>query len=528
MSSPSRNRLKRTPLPRAFGRAFELAARVQVARWDMSLRNVRKTQLAQLRAIVEHSKYTEFGRRHGFADIRNEVDFRQSVPIGDYDSFSPYIDRMRQGESGLLVPEFVRHFGNSSGSSTKGKSKFLPITDRQVKLQRAAGADALFRFLLHQGVGDFPSGFSLGLFPPITMREEGPVKITSNPALMVATLPKLTKLAYLPEDDILLMSDYDQKLGEMASRYLDHDVRLISGTTCWFSLLFDKLLEEARKRGRNVSSVSELWPNLTVLVGGGVAAGPYLDVIRDRVGRDIPLVDTYNATEGGIYASTDHANPGAGMLMLPHQGTYFEFVPVEELTAKRPTRLPLWEVQKDRVYAIVVTTVSGLYAYLLGDLVRFPSVDPPRIEFAGRLSGCLSTTQELTTHVEIQESVAAALAATGGKVVDFTAGADVGVDGSSKSRYVLFAEFAEAPPRDPRRFASAFDAKLCEVNRVYREHRNDNTAILPPEFVMLPEGSVARFMKDIGNVSVQSKFPRIVDDERRDILRSYGGTSSLA
>lgn len=519
--------LKHSPVPRLFGHAFDAVARVHVARWDHALKDVRKTQLEQLRRLVDHAKHTEFGRRYAFSEIRSDADFRAIVPIGDYDSFSPYIDRMRAGESGLLVPEFVKYFGNSSGSSNQGKSKFLPITERQIELQRKSGADALFRFLLTTEAKEFPRGYSLGLFPPISMKEEGPVRISSNPAVMVATLPKLTKLLYLPEDDILLMSDYDEKLTAIAERYLDHDVRLISGTTCWFSLLFDKLLECAKKRGRSARHVIDLWPNLTVLVGGGVAAAPYLPVIRDRVGKDVPLVDTYNATEGGIYASTDHARPGPGMLMLPHRGTYFEFVPVEEMGAKRPTRIPLWEVERNRVYAIIVSTVSGLYAYTLGDLVRFPSLEPLRIEFAGRLSGCLSTTQELTTHVEIQESVEAALQEAGGKVVDFTAGADVGIEGSAKSRYVVFAEFVGAPPADPAIFARAFDKKLCEVNRVYREHRNDDAAILAPEFVILPAGSVARFMKESGNTSVQSKFPRIVDDARRDRLRSYGGRSTI-
>lgn len=519
--------LTQTPLPKASGPALQLAARVAVGRWDRAMQNVRDVQLAQLAAILKRCRHTEFGRAHGFADLRSEVDFRTSVPVGDYDSFSPYIERMRAGESGLLVPEFVEHFGNSSGSSTGGKSKFLPLNELQIKMQRAAGADALFRFLRHNGSRDFLQGFSLGLFPPITMKSEGAVKITSNPALMVAKLPKASRLFYLPESDILELSDYDEKLTLIADRYLDHDVRLISGTTCWFSLLFDKLLERARAKGRRANVVTDLWPNLTVLVGGGVAADPYLGVIRERVGRDVPLVDTYNATEGGIYASTDHANPGPGMLMLPHRGTYFEFIPVDEVGAKNPTRLPLWEVKEGQVYAIVVTTVAGLYAYLLGDLVRFPSVAPHRIEFAGRLSGCLSTTQELTTHVEIQGAMSAALRQCGGTVVDYTAGAKVGVDGSGKSRYVLFAEFSEGPA-DPAEFIRRFDSALCEENRVYREHRTDDAAILAPEFVMLPPGTVARFMQDIGNTSVQSKFPRIVDDGRRDILFSYGGASATA
>lgn len=519
---------QQTRIPRAFGSAFGLAGQLAVHNWNTSLRDVRKTQLEQLRRLIDHAKHTEFGRRYDFAHIRSDVDFRQAVPIGDYDTFSPWIDRMRAGEQGLLVPEFVQYFGNSSGSSNQGKPKFLPITERQLSLQRKTAADTLFRFLHHHGVGDFLSGYSLGLFPPITMRQEGPVKITSNPALMVATLPRLSKLVYLPEDEILSMSDYDQKLQAIAERYLHHDVRLISGTTCWFSLLFDKLLEAARKQGSSARTVTDIWPNLTVLMGGGVSAEPYRDVLRDRLGADVPLIDTYNATEGGIYASTDPASQVPGMLMIPHRGTYFEFVPVEELHKSRPTRLPLWEVEKDRVYAIIVTTVSGLYAYTLGDLVRFPSIEPLHIEFAGRISGCLSTTQELTTHVEIQEAVAQALKEKGGKALDFTAGADVGVDGTAKSRYVLFVEFSESIPEDQQGFIEVFDRKLGELNRVYREHRQDNTAIFPPELVVLPPGSVARFMKENGNSNVQSKFPRIVDDARRNLLRTYGGHSTLA
>jgi hypothetical protein len=235
---------------------------------------------------------------------------------------------------------------------------------------------------------------------------------------------------------------------------------------------------------------------------------------------DVVLVDTYNATEGGIFAASDHSGE-PGMLMIPDRGVFFELVPVEEVDDAWPTRVPLWEVEKDRLYAIHVTTPSGLYSYRLGDLVRFPSIDPLRIEFAGRLSGCLSTTQELTTHVEIQRSVEKALASTGTKSVDYGAAADVGVEGSARSRYVLFVEFAGDAPPDRAAFAAAFDQELCQQNRVYREHRVDDLAILRPELVVLPQGSVRRFMADIGNHSVQTKFPRILDDERKEILRSY-------
>jgi hypothetical protein len=260
------------------------------------------------------------------------------------------------------------------------------------------------------------------------------------------------------------------------------------------------------------------------MLGGGVSPGPYLHVLRERLGRDdIVLVDTYNATEGGVYAASDHTG-SAGMLVIPDRGVFFEFIPVEEHHAAEPRRVPLWEVERDRVYAIVVTTPSGLYAYKLGDLVRFPSLAPLHIEFVGRTGGCLSTTQELTTFAEIEAGFAKALQASPAVAVDFAVGADVGVDGSSRSRYVLFVEFAAGhAPSDHAAFVRAFDEGLRVENRVYREHRGDDAAILAPELVPLPAGSVRRFLGEVRLGNVQAKFPRVVGEEQKSILRGYAG-----
>ena len=515
--------LHRTIVPRAVGRAVLAVARQRVRSWDRALQRIDAVQTRELLSICQHAKETEFGRARGFASIRSYGDFRQQVPIGDYDAFSPQIERMRRGETNVLIPEFVRYFGNSSGSSTQGRSKFLPISERQIRQQTGSAADALFRHLAHQGDDAFFQGFTLGLFPPTTMRREGPVLVTSNPALMAVKKPRVTQLAYLPRDRACLeTADYAKKLELIAERYLDHDVRAVAGTTCWFSLLFDNLLATARRRGRSARTVTEIWPNLRVLLGGGVSAGPYHDVLRERLGRDdVVLVDTYNATEGGVYATTDHSG-SPGLLMIPDRGVFFEFIPVEDHEAALPRRVPLWEVEQDRVYAIVVTTPSGLYAYKLGDLVRFPSLRPLRVEFVGRTSGCLSTTQELTTFSEIESGVAAALEACPAIAVDFAAGADVGVDGSARSRYVLFVEFAAGrAPADLAGFAGAFDDGLRAANRVYREHRTNEVAILAPELVALPPGSVRRFLGEVRRGNVQAKFPRVVDEEQKRILRGY-------
>jgi GH3 auxin-responsive promoter len=516
---PRERALHRSPYPRFIGGAIRRLARVQVAVWDRALRRVQQAQEKTLASLLDHAKDTEFGRAHDFARVRSYADFAGQVAIGDYDSFSPYVERMRAGERNLIVPEFVRYFGNSSGSSNHGRPKFLPITGRQIRLQQRAGADTLMRYLRWSGDDDLFSGFTLGLFPPTTMRPEGPVLVTSNPALMMTKMPIMTRPVYLPEEDVRTIASYEDKLRVIGERYLDHDVRAVVGTTCWFTLLFEKVLAASRARGRSARTVSEVWPNLRVLFGGGVAADPYLPVIRDFVGRaDVTLVDTYNATEGGVYAASDFSGT-RGMLMLPHRGTFFEFVPLETRESESPERVPLWSVEKDRPYSIVVTTASGLYAYELGDIVRFASVNPPRIEFMGRLSGCLSLTQELTTHVEIERAVEYARLSCPCTTVEFGAAADVGVDGSAKSRYLLFVEFqGGAAPADLGAFAFAFDEGLCKQNRVYREHREGGVALLAPSVVPLASGGARLFLEEVTRGNVQGKFPRIVDDTKKQLL----------
>lgn len=509
-------RLVHSPFPAFTGPLVFAAARLQTLRWDRALTRVRQEQERALARIVGHAKSTEYGTKRGFSEVRSYRDFAGRVPVGDYDTFAPPIERMRQGERNLLVPEFVRYFGNSSGSSTHGRSKFLPITERQIALQRKSGTDGLSRTLVHLGERQFTAGFTLGLFPPTTMRPEGPVLITSNPALMIATLPGLAKPTYLPDEECRRIVDYEEKLTRIARTCIDHDVRALAGTTCWFSLMFEKLLREAERRGRRARTVREIWPNLRILLGGGVSAAPYRPLLREFMGReDFVLVDSYNATEGGIYAATDHRDL-PGMLMMPHRDTFFEFLRLEEHDNPSARRVPLWEVELDRPYAIVVTTVSGLYAYKLGDIVRFPY--PNRIEFVGRLSGCLSVTQELTTHIEIEKAVSHAASVVPCTTLDFGASAEVG----PRSRYLLFVEFApDRPPSDLQAFARAFDEGLCRENRVYREHRANDAALLPPRVVPLRRGGAKAYLDRVTRGNMQGKFPRIIDPTRRDQVSAF-------
>lgn len=523
MTEARLRQLRRVPAAELVGPAMWAAAWLRVARWDALMKSPRKLRDAQEQTLLERVRAagrTSFGRAHGFDRIRTHDDFARRVPTRTYAEFEPYLEHMRGGQRDVLHPGFVYHWGQSSGSShTAAKNKLLPISREQIRWQQRAGFDVLARYLTSWGDRAFPGGFMLGLFPPSTITRSGPVGITNNPGLMQLHMPYPAKRIQLPQPPIRDIPDYEQKLAAMAEAYLDHDVCALSGTTCWFSVFFDHVLAAARRRGSSPERIADLWPNLRVLLGGGVPAEPYRKLVEERVGRPIALIETYSATEGGFFATTDSRADGS-MLMIPDRGVFFELVPRSELGAPDARRVPLWEAETGVDYSVVLTTSSGLFGYTIGDFIRFDRTFPHRIRFVGRAAGVLSLTQELTTTLEIERAVAHAARAAHCTIVDFAASSEVGVDRTAKGRYVLFVEL-EREPADLEGFRQALDDELCAQNRVYREHRAKDVAILAPLVLPLAAGATKRFMQDLGQTSVQQKFPRIVGPEASALLRSY-------
>ncbi|MBS1152769.1 MAG: putative auxin-regulated protein [Myxococcaceae bacterium] len=506
----------------ATGSALWAAAKVRVLQWNRIAASPSRLQKVQEQTLLAHVRAcapTEFGRAHHFDTIRSYADYAERVPLRIYADFEPYLERMRKGERNILYPGFIEYYGHSSGSSnTTAAHKYLPISPEQIRWQQRAGFDIVARYLDLSGDKRLTGGYMLGLLPPALIRKDGPVGISSNPGLMQLHMPSAAKMIQLPQPPVRDIEIYDQKLNAMAEAYLDYDVRGITGTTCWFSIFFDRLIATARARGRNVSTVAEIWPNLHALFGGGVHAGPYRQIINERMGRPITLIDNYNATEGGLFAATDRSDDH-GMLMIPDRGVFFEFVLRADHGRADAKRVPLWKVEPGVDYSIAVTTASGLFSYYMGDVIRFNSVFPHRMEFAGRTGGVLSVTQELTSFIELERAVSEATRVNPCSLVDFTASSEVGIDGTAKGRYLFFVEFDRAPA-DLQSFTTSVDKELCLQNRVYREHRAKDVAILSPVVIALPKGSTGRFMQEMGMNSVQNKFPRIIDQSRRELLQA--------
>jgi hypothetical protein len=257
-----------------------------------------------------------------------------------------------------------------------------------------------------------------------------------------------------------------------------------------------------------------------------VPAEAYRSIINARVGGHAVLVDAYNATEGGTFAVTDRDGDDA-MLVIPDRGVFFEFVPCADHGRPNAARVPLARVEPNVEYSVALSTASGLFGYLIGDVVRFTSVFPHRLVFSGRVGGEISIAHEMTTARQIEIAVRAASEKHSCTVVEFAASAEVSAGATGVGRYLLFVEFERAPA-DLESFARDVDHGLSEENRLYRKHRTHDVGILPLAVVSLARGATQSFAEAVGRQGLQQKFPRIVRGNERDLLQGYSRPGTLS
>ncbi len=498
------------PAGTLIGPAVWALAHARVAQWKARALDPEPSQRATLRALCAAAARTEFGVAHDLGRARTYEDFAARVPLRPYADFEPQLVRMRRGERDVLWPGCVPWFARSSGTSnTASIRKLLPISREQVGWQRRLAFDVTAQYLVQSGDRSLTRGFGIALTPSTAFTREGAVELCTNPALMLALTPEPARRFALPEGRIAEMADVDVKLSAIAASYLDQDVRLISGNTCWFPVLFDRVIEAARARHRCVTTIADVWPKLGGLIGGGMSPAPYREWIAQRVGRSVTLVNHYNATEGGVFACADRAGDET-MLVIPDRGVFMEFVPSDELARPDATRVPLWRVEPGVTYAIVVTTSSGLFGYVVGDLVRFTETFPHRLDVVGRSAGGLSITQEQTSDAELEAAIVIASHATGRRVREFCAAGEIGVGSARRGRYVFLVEF-DGDAIDVVAFAREVDASLCAQNYVYALSRAGDVGLVAPEVVALPNGTATRVLRAFGIRSPQQKVPRVVD-----------------
>jgi hypothetical protein len=468
--------------------------------FDAACRDPAATQRNVLAELLRRAAGTEWGRRFDFADIGSPEQFRARVPVTPYAEQSTHWLGSCQGRRDLCWPGHVRYFAISSG--TTAGEKLLPVTADAIRSNLRAGGLLASILARRGGAKALLGGKFLYLGGSTTLRENGRCLYGDASGIVTRHIPKIARRRHLPESDIAALGNWEQKIDRIVERYLAADVAAVSACPSWACMLFRRMRAAAGGAGK---PIGELWPKLAFFVSYGMAFGPYRTAFQQYVGRPLHYVDTYSSSEGGMTAI--QAEEGGPMRLIIDNGVFFEFVPANGAAAAAP-RLHIGEVEPGVDYSVLLSTNGGIWAYPLGDVVRFVSLRPPRIVFGGRTQVQLSAFGEHVSLDMVENAVASACEKTGAVVADYTVAPRYPSPEQPVPAHCWVIEF-DHPPADASAFMAEVDAKLRSFSEDYDVHRTDNYGLQPPVLIPAAMGTFHEWMKRKGKLGGQHKVPRV-------------------
>lgn len=459
-------------------------------------------QMQVLQRLTSKAKNTEWGRTHGFADNMGYGAFAASSPVNTYEELKDSIDRMRQGEEDVLWPGAIRWYAKSSGT-TNDKSKFIPVSrDGLRDTHYAGGKDAVVWYLRNNPGSRVFDGKALilgGSHAPNYNLKNSLVGDLS--AILIENTNPLVNMVRVPGKSVALLADFEEKREKIARMTVNENVSSLSGVPSWMLSVLNRILEITGKE-----NFTEIWPNIEVFFHGGVAFTPY----RKQYERLFPsdrmhYMETYNASEG-FFGLQDEPGDVAMSLMIDY-GVFYEFIPMDELDRENPTVLPLWGVQTGKNYAMVISTSSGLWRYMIGDTVRFTSVNPYKFVITGRTKFFINAFGEELIVDNAEKGLAEACRVTGAEVLEYTA-APVFMDDNGKCRHQWLVEFTKKPD-NLQHFADVLDKTLQEINSDYEAKRYKDITLQKLELVEARKGLFHEWLAMKGKLGGQHKVPRL-------------------
>ncbi len=506
-------------------------------------------QLAQLRGLLVAAKNTVFGRGHDFARLSTLPDadllkgYRAAVPVADWYAFKESIARMREGgEPDVLWPGLVRDFAQTSG--TTAGDKFIPVSEAMLRSNFKASLD-IFANLERFGIS-LPNlltgrALFLGGSTDLSANEHG-IRTGDLSGIVSPLIRWPISTIYLPGREIALMSHWPSKIEAMAKRCVDADVRMISGMCSWALVLFERVMQLAREQGRSVSTLKDVWPNLTVFVHGGVKYAPFDPRVRQAwsgspTGADLPRrLELYPASEGFVAIQDTPGDPG--LRLNADMGNFYEFVPLESIHDPNPPAFSCEAVEKGQRYVVVMSTCAGLWRYVLGDVVEFETIPgrlgggggdgPCRMRIVGRHRHFVNAFGENLIVEHIENAVAQAATTTGWVVREFTA-APVYPGPGTQAGLELLIEVESSDAIGAAIFRDSFDAALKAQNVDYTTKRTDGVGMAAPTITPVRPGVFHAWMEARGKLGGQHKCPRCANGrEMIDQIRSAAGLRGLA
>ena len=459
-------------------------------------------QRGVMKRLVQKAEHTEWGKSHGFAKVKTYEDFAASSGVNTYEELKGYIDRMRQGEKDVLWPGTVRWYAKSSGT-TNDKSKFIPVSPDGLKdTHYAGGRDVVVWYLDNNPQSRIFDGKALilgGSHAPNYNLKDSLVGDLS--AILIENINPLVNMVRVPRKETALLSDFETKRDRIAREAMGRNVTNLSGVPSWMLSVMNRVLEITGK-----DNLLEVWPNLEVFFHGGVAFTPYREQYRRLIPSEaMHYMETYNASEG-FFGIQDDPSDASMSLMLDY-GVFYEFIPMDEIESPNPTVLPLWGVETGRNYAMLISTSSGLWRYMIGDTVRFTSTDPYKFVITGRTKFFINAFGEELIVDNAERGLAVACAKTGAEVLEYTA-APVFMDNEGRCHHQWLIEFSRSP-RDIDDFARILDNALQGINSDYEAKRYKDITLQRLELIEARKGLFNDWLASKGKLGGQHKVPRL-------------------
>jgi hypothetical protein len=459
--------------------------------------------------LIKSAKDTQFGKDNGFKTIQSYDDFKKGVPIRDYEQLKPYIEKIKEGKQNVLWKGKPIYFAKTSG--TTSGIKYIPITKDSIPNHINSARDALLCYIAQTGNTEFTKGKMIFLSGSPELDRMGGIPTGRLSGIVNHHVPRYLRSNQLPTYETNCIEDWETKLAKIVDETIHQNMTLISGIPPWMQMYFDRLIERSGKK------VGELFPQFSVMVQGGVNFEPYKVKLYESIGRKIDYIELFPASEG-FFAFQD-SQAEAGLLLNTSSGIFYEFVPAAEIFNAYPTRLSLADVRVGENYALIISNNAGLWAYNIGDTVKFVSTKPYRLIVSGRIKHYISAFGEHVIGEEVEYALMKAASEEGAKIIEFTV-APMIEQGKGKSYHEWFIEF-EKTPQNINAFAEKIDNSLREKN-VYYDDLISGNILKKLKITRIRKNGFIDYMKSIGKLGGQNKLPRLSNDRKiAEELQSY-------
>ena len=466
---------------------------------------------------------TAYGQDFGLAARTSYEEFQTRLPLRTYEDFMPYIERMKRGEENVLWPGRCSFYAVSSGT-TAGRTKFLPVTEDMIAHFRKAGLDSLLYYTArigHSGVFQGKHLF-LGGSTTLSRLEESkyPAYVGDLSGITALNLPGwVERRLYEPGAAIAQIADWPAKIKAIADRTWNRDITMLAGIPSWLLVLAEAVINRATRGKARPSYLQAVWPNLECLVHGGVPIGPFMDELRNNIGPKVNFHEVYPASEGFI--ATQDSESSLGLRLMTDVGLFFEFLPMEhyhenELTRISGKTVPLEGVRAGVDYALVLTTPAGLTRYVIGDIVRFTSIEPPRLIYVGRTKLQLSAFGEHVIEKELTDSLLAVCQRHRWSITNFHVAPQFinsAIVGQKRGRHEWWIELKPISLKNPTGpvLSAELDIELQRLNDDYQAKRRGGGLEAPNVRLVMP-GVFEHWMREKGKWGGQNKMPRCRSD----------------